>query len=131
MVRFLFALLLTAVASGFALTAMPWWTSMPVAFIIILMLPMRGGRAFLATGLGAAIAFFILSYMADTANEHILSSRMAMLFGLPSYAFMLLLTALTGFITAGLGGWTAALLRRLLQRHETKEEQFVSKQSAS
>lgn len=131
MVRFLFTLVLTAIATGLAVMSMPWWVVMPVAFVIILILPMRGGRAFLSTGLGAAIAFFILSYMADTANEHILSSRMAMLFGLPSYAFMLLLTTLTGFTTAGLGGWTAALLRRLIRKQERKEEQFVSKQSAS
>jgi hypothetical protein len=131
MARFLFVLALTAIASGFAVQATPWWVAMPIAFLVVLVLPMRGGRSFLATGLGVALSFFILSFMTDSANEHILSGRMAALFHLPSYVFMLVLTTLVGFVTGGLGGWTAALFRNLFRKPASTEEQFVSKQSAS
>ncbi len=69
--------------------------------------------------------------MADQANEHILSGKMAMLFHLPSYLFMIVVTALTGFVTAGLGSWTAAALRRLFRNDKLKEPAFVEDQPAA
>ena len=129
MVRFLFVMILTAIASWFALMIMPWWAPLPVAFFIILICPMRNGRAFLATGAGAALCYLLYSITADQANDHILSSKMAELFHLPSYILMIVVTALVGFITAGLGGWTGAALRNLFRPHKSEQEQFVSKQS--
>jgi hypothetical protein len=122
---------LTAIASWFALMVMPWWIPLPIAFFIILICPMKNGRAFLATGTGAALCYLLYSINADQANEHILSTKMATLFHLPSYSFMIVVTALIGFITAGLGGWTGAALRNLLRPYKSKQEQFVSKQSQS
>jgi hypothetical protein len=129
MMRFLFVMILTAIASWFALMVMPWWIPLPIAFFIILICPMRNGRAFLATGTGAVLCYLLYSINADQANEHILSTKMAALFHLPSYAFMIAVTVLIGFITAGLGGWTGAALRNLLRPYRSKQEQFVSKQS--
>jgi hypothetical protein len=129
MMRFLFVMILTAIASWLALVVMPWWIPLPIAFFIILICPMKNGRAFLATGAGAALCYLLYSINADQANEHILSTKMAALFHLPSYAFMIVVTTLIGFITAGLGGWTGAALRNLLRPYRSKQEQFVSKQS--
>lgn len=129
MVRFLFVMILTTIASWLALMIMPWWIPLPVAFFITLICPMRNGRAFLATGMGAALCYLLYSITADQANDHILSSKMAGLFHLPSYILMIVVTAFVGFITAGLGGWTGAALRNLLRSHKSEQEQFVSKQS--
>lgn len=127
--RFLFVMILTAIASWLALMVMPWWIPLPIAFCIILVCPMKNGRAFLATGMGAVLCYLLYSINADQANEHILSTKMATLFHLPSYVLMIVVTALVGFITAGLGGLTAAALRNLFRPHKSKQEQFVSKQS--
>jgi len=117
MARFITVLLLTAAVSCAALYVFPWWVPMPVAFLLVLLLPLRGGAAFLAAGTGAALTYFIMALLADLANNHILSTKMALLFHVPSFIFMLLLTALSGFITAGLGGWAGALLRRFTRRN--------------
>lgn len=114
MMRFTIVLLLAAVTSYFAVMAMPWWICMLLSFIIILLLPMKGGRAFLAAAIGTAIAYTILIIPTDIANEHILSSKMGVLFfHLPSYPLMIAVTALIGGITSGLGAWTASALRLL------------------
>jgi CDP-diglyceride synthetase len=121
--RLLLIAALTAIASYFALMVMPWWVPMPIACCLILLLPMhRNWQAFLATGLGAALCYTVITLLTDQANEHILSRKMAILFHLPSYPFMIVVTALTGFITAGLGGWAGSALRRLFQRKNSGNE---------
>lgn len=108
MTRFLIVLFLCAITSYFAVMIMPWWISMLLSFIILLFLPMKGGKAFLAAGLGTALAYAVMGMQIDIANEHILSSKMAVLFHLPSYALMIFITALIGAVTAGLGAWMAS-----------------------
>lgn len=130
--RFLFILLLTAIASYFALMIMPWWIPMLIGFCITLILPMkRKGQSFLATGLGAALCYILIAIWADQANAHILSRKMAVLFHLPSYLLMIAITALVGFLTAGFGGWTAAALRRLFQQSKIKEAELVKEPGSS
>lgn len=117
--RFFFILLLTAVASYFALMIMPWWIPMLIGFCLVLAAPLRKNwQSFLATGSGAALCYLLLTITTDQANEHILSRRMATLFHLPSYALLIALTVLIGFLTAGLGGWTAGALRRMFRSKE-------------
>jgi hypothetical protein len=115
MARFITVMVLMAVASFIAIMCTFWWIPMPIAFILILLLPMKSARAFLSTALGTAITYIILSIKADMANQHILSTKMATLFHMPSFAAMIVLTALIGFITAGLGGWCGATLSQLLR----------------
>ncbi len=113
--RFVFLVLLTAILTYFALMTMPWWIPMLISFVLILVFPVRSWQAFLATGIGAAVCYFFIAFRTDQANEHLLSRKMADLFQLPSYSFMIIITVVTGFITAGLGGWTGAKLYRLLK----------------
>lgn len=116
--RFLFVFLLTAIASYFALLIMPWWISMLIAFFVVLLLPMKKGRSFLAAALGVGLCWLLVALVADFRNDHLLSTKMAALFGLPSYALMIAFSPLTGFITGGLGGWTAAALRDIFREKQ-------------
>jgi hypothetical protein len=116
MIRFVTVMLLMAVASYIAVLIMPWWIPMVLAFVVILLLPMKSGKAFLATATGTALSYIIMSLQRDVANEHILSSKMSLLFfHTPSFVLMIIATALIGFITAGLGGWSAAALYQLFR----------------
>ena len=114
--RFLLILLLTAIGSYCAILFFPWWIRMVISFAAVLLLPLSGGKAFLAAALGAALAYTVLSARADIANEHILSAKMAALFQLPSYGWMIAVTALVGAITAGLGAWLASALLLLFKK---------------
>ena len=115
MARFITVMILMAVASCIAIMLTPWWTPMLIAFVLILLLPMKSVKAFISTALGTAIAYTVLCTRTDIANQHILSTKMATLFHMPSFAVMIVLTALIGFITAGLGGWTGATLSQLFR----------------
>lgn len=117
MMRFILVLLLVAIGSYFAITLFPWWIVMAISFLVVLLLPMKGGKAFLAAALGTALAYTLMSVQTDLANEHILSSKMGILiFHLSSYTLMIAVTALIGGITSGLGAWMASALRLLFTK---------------
>lgn len=123
MMRFILVFVLMAVAAWGASFLLPWWSLLPIAFVLTLLFPMKTGRAFLAAGLGVMLCYALLTVNTDMANEHILSSKMAILFKMPSYVFMLVFTAFIGFITAGIGAWLAIALRGLfLNKNITVEE---------
>ncbi len=111
--RLLIPICLTALCSYAALFLTPWWASMVVALVVSVFIRMSAGRSFIAGAIGVAVCWLIAAFMIDLSNEHLLSSRMAVLFQLPSYAFMLILTTAVGFISGGLGAWTGACLRQL------------------
>ena len=110
--RFLVVLILNALSSSLLLHFLPWWICLPIAFLIILMLPLKKLSAFLASGLGTSICWILYSSISDFHNGHILSGKIATLFHLPSWMFVLIITAVIGFITGGLGGFTAATFFR-------------------
>lgn len=119
--RFLIVLILTALLSYFAILIMPWWTPMPIAFLLIIWMPMNKWKSALATGLGAAICFMLTATIKDFNNEQILSTKIANLFHLPSPILLILIFGIIGFITAGLGGWTGASFTRFLKDLKKKE----------
>lgn len=130
--RFLSVVALTAIASYGSLQFMPWWIPMLIGFCLILVLPMRKNwQSFLATGSGAALCYTWIALFTDQANEHILSRKMAVLFHLPSYVLMIVITVMVGFFTAGLGGWTASALRRSLRNKNLRKMELAGEKSSS
>ncbi len=89
----------------------PWWVVALVGLWIQLLLPLRAGKAFGCTFLAAFLGWAVVALYYDINNHHILSGRMATLFGLPSGWLMPLVTGLIGGLVAGLSALTLALLR--------------------
>lgn len=113
--RFFIIMLITALASALLLHFLPWWVSMVIAFLMVLMLPLRTGAATLSAGLGVGLCWLVIILSRDISNEHILSRQIAVLMGVPSYLFILLIGSLIGFITGALGGFSAAALIRVIR----------------
>jgi len=114
--RFLIVFIVTAILSCLALFIMPWWIPMPIAFLLTLGLPMKKGWSFLAPALGCGLCFVIIALLRDLNNHHLLSEKIALVFHLPSFTYLILISGIIGFITAGLGGWTAATLSALFKK---------------
>ncbi|HXS38383.1 MAG TPA: hypothetical protein VN721_16900 [Flavipsychrobacter sp.] len=91
----------------------PWWIIAVVAFVIIFLFNLNPGRGFIAGFLGIAICWLAVALWRDTLNEHILSQRMATLFGLPHYTLFIVLTVFLGGLTGGLAGWSGSQTRRI------------------
>lgn len=88
---------------------------MPIAFVLALVLPQTKWKSFWAAGIGVAFVYCILCLIADIGNEHILSIKMAVLFKVPTYFIIHLISVLIGFITAGLGGLIAGMAMQIIR----------------
>lgn len=116
--RFIFSALLIALLAFVAGYYLPWWTIAIAAALGTWIIPQRKIffsflSAFLSVGL---LWFFIAGYI-DLRNQHILSSRISNLFFHHAHPLALVvLSALIGGLTAGLGAWCGGLLRSLTSR---------------
>lgn len=112
--RFLISILLIAAVAGLVSLFFPWWVISPVTFLVAFFSGLRPAKSFLAGFLGIALLWAVVILWKDIANEHILSSRMAGVFGLSSYPLFILVNIVLGGIVGGMSAWCSGLLRSVL-----------------
>lgn len=103
--KFLAALILTALLSFIAGLYLPWWGIAIAAFVVGLLVIQKAGLSFLAGFFGILLLWSGLSFWIDTKNEGILSARIGELLGVGPNSFLLIL--ITGFIGGLVGGFAA------------------------
>ncbi|MGZ8552835.1 MAG: hypothetical protein ACXWV8_05480 [Chitinophagaceae bacterium] len=110
--KFLAALLLTALFSFIAGLYLPWWSIAIAAFIVALMIYQRAGIAFLAAFWGLLLLWSSLSFWIDSENESILSARIGELLGIGNNSFLLvIITGAIGGVVAGFSAMSGSFLR--------------------
>jgi len=111
--KFLTATILTALLSFIAGIFMPiWWFFAVVALLVALLIHQRAGKAFLAGFLGLFILWFILAFWMDSANNGVLSVKIASLLPLRGSKWALvILTAILGGLIAGFSAMSGSYLR--------------------
>ncbi len=110
--RFLLAVILTALLSFIAGIYLPWWSIAIVAFLMALLIPQSLGKSFLAGFTGIFLAWAIVALWIDTKNENLLSQKIAQLFPLGgSGVLLILITALVGALVGGFAAISGSSLR--------------------
>lgn len=110
--KFIVSLLLTALLSFTAGLYLPWWSIAVCAFLVSVLILQQPFKAFLAGFAGVFLLWLIFSWSIDSANDHILSHRIAQLFPVGGVSFLLvLITAFIGGLVAGLAALSASYLR--------------------
>jgi len=112
--RLIIAIILIALLSFAAEYFFSWWSLAVICFGVAIFLRLCFGSAFLAGFLGIFLLWFIVGALRDSANDHVLSSRMAQLFGLSGAIWFLLVASLVGGIVGGFAGWSGAIAGRYL-----------------
>src|ERR1700743_268628 len=112
-VKFFVTTLLIALLSFICGLFFPWWTIAVAAFLVSLLIPQRPLLAFFTGFLALFLLWGGLAFAIDSANNSILSARIAAI--LPLHGSSIALVLITGFIGALVGGGsalTAAFLRK-------------------
>ena len=110
--KFIVALILTALLSFIAGLYFPWWSIALCAFITALLIYQRSWKAFLAGFIGLLLLWSGLALWIDVKNESILSARIGELFGIGNNSFLLvLITGIVGGIVAGFAAMSGSFLR--------------------
>lgn len=102
MIRFIGQLILVIAFSYASQFILPWWGVMVGSVLATLLIYNKALSSFFAGFLGLGLLWFYLAYTIDTANQSLLSGKVAALFGLESGFQMVLVTALLGAIIGGI-----------------------------
>lgn len=97
---------------------LPWWVLIPAVFLLCFWLSKSTKYAFLISFFAVFSLWLVLNFYYSIENDHILSRRVAELFGLGgssfSWLWIVLLSPLPGAITSGLAGASGNLTKQLL-----------------
>jgi hypothetical protein len=109
--KFLAALILTALLSFIAGLYLPWWSIVIAAFIVALLVRQKAGIAFLSGFCGLLLLWSGLSFWIDSKNESIFSAKIGVLLGIGNNPFLLvLITGIIGGLVAGFAAMSGSFL---------------------
>lgn len=97
---------------------LPFWSVALVAFCICAMMPSRTMSSFGISFISVFLLWTIMTIGIDSSTNHILTDKIAQLFGIDNI-FLLLITALIGGLVAGFGGMTGNLFKVLVTKKRT------------
>ncbi|RYF94790.1 MAG: hypothetical protein EOO00_05005 [Chitinophagaceae bacterium] len=117
--KFLLSIFFTSILIFLGGLILPWWWIAVAAAIIAMAWPQHPFKSFLGGFLAGLLTWFTIAFLADHANDRILSTRIASVFTLTEPYLMLLITALTGALVAGMAAASGALLRVRLGKPTT------------
>lgn len=113
------ALLVALLGFGLGLY-LPWWTVAVAAALVALVLDLRPAPAFLTGLAGAMILWGMLAFLRSSANDHILAHRMSQfILQNDSPNLLILVTAVIGGLTGGMGALTGSLFRSWIRKPRT------------
>lgn len=111
--KFIVALILTALLSYAAGLYFPWWSIAIAAFIVAALLPLKPLAAFSAGFSSVFVLWIFLALSIDMNNNHLLSAKISeMLFKSHSHALIMSVTGLIGGLVAGFAALAGSYLRK-------------------
>ncbi|HEX5150125.1 MAG TPA: hypothetical protein VFW07_01685 [Parafilimonas sp.] len=110
--KFIVVVVLTALLGYAAPLYFTWWSFAVTSFVIALFVHQKARAAFTATFLGLFLLWLIMALIIDSANDHLLSQKIATILSLHgSYGLLIFITALVGGLVSGFAGLTGSLAR--------------------
>jgi hypothetical protein len=110
--KFITAIILTALLAFIGGLWFAWWSIAVAAFIIALLVHQKAGKAFLSGFIGVFFLWGVLALWIDIKNDSVLSKKIAEVLPLGGSSFLLILvTAVIGALVAGFGAMSGSYLR--------------------
>lgn len=112
--------ILIIIASTLFGILLPWWTIVPVTYILCLLIAKNLKQAIFISFFAIFLLWFTLNIFYSLNNSHILANRVASLFKLGdssmSWLWLVIISPLPGAICASLAGATGYLSKQLFVR---------------
>jgi len=110
--KFLVAILLTALLAFIGGLYLPWWSIAIAALIVAVLVHQKAGKAFITAFLGVFLLWGALAWWINMKNEGILATKIASVLPLGGNAIVLILvTACIGGLVAGFAAMSGSYLR--------------------
>ncbi|HVU84570.1 MAG TPA: hypothetical protein VHC50_07005 [Puia sp.] len=122
MLKYILAILVTALLSFVSGLYLPWWGIAIAAFLVSAAIPQKPVYSFLSGFLGVFLLWEVLTWWIDNKNNGILSQKMAHIFGLGGSSLLLIIiTSLIGALVAGFAALSGSYFRRLIFHSQAAE----------
>lgn len=118
--KFIVQLILIALFTFLGQYILPWWGLFIIAGIVGAVIKNKGFSTFMAGFMAIAGLWFIQIYFIDTANESILSTKVAAIFTLSSSMQLILVTSLIGGICGGFAALTGKLFADIFKKKKKR-----------
>lgn len=112
--KILIQIFVIAIFALIAQLILPWWGVILAAAAGGFAISQKGAKVFIAGFLGVSLLWLLQTWLVDSANNSILSDKVAGIFGLSSGFMMILITALIGGLCGGFGAMLGRSLRELM-----------------
>lgn len=110
--KFLIALILTALLSFASCLFFPWWIIAVAAFIVSLIISQTSFKSFLSAFLALFVLWFVQAFIIDSHNDHLLATKVASILPLGGSSLaVIILSSLVGGLVAGMAAVTASFAR--------------------
>jgi hypothetical protein len=110
--KFLVAILLTALLAFISGLFLPWWGIAITSLLVAVLVHQKAGKAFIAGLLGVFILWGGLALWIDIKNDGVLSEKIASVLPLGgNTVYLILLTGLIGGLVGGLSAMSGSFLR--------------------
>lgn len=107
-------ILILSFASGYFL---PWWIVAIISFLTALIIGTTAKSSFWQAFIAVLIVWIVLALFKSIPNDHIMATRIAHLFHLPSWGYILAVTGILGGLVGGMSALSGLLLKRAFQKH--------------
>ena len=112
--KFITAILLTALLGFAAPLYFAWWSFAVTSAIVALAVNQSAFKAFVTGFFGLFLLWGVLAFVIDVRNEHLLSQKIATLLPLGgAYNVLIVITALVGAFVSGFAALTGSIGRKL------------------
>jgi hypothetical protein len=111
--KYVLAILLTALLSFVMGLFLPWWSIAFAAFFVSLLIRQKPAMSFLSGFLGVFLLWEVLAWWIDNRNDSILSQKIAQIIPLGgSPILLILLTSVTGALVGGFAAISGSFLQK-------------------
>jgi len=110
--KFITAIILTALLGYAAPLFFSWWSFAITSLVVAFVVPQAPSKAFLAGFVGLSLLWGIHAAIIDTANDHILSQKVANILPLNGSSMTLIwITAIIGGLISGMAALTGSFAK--------------------
>lgn len=121
--KFIIKTILTIILAYLFQLWLPWYSIAIAAIITSIIIPSKGFTAFLSGFVAIFLLWSITAHLIDSANQQILSSRIASIFS-TTPSILLLATGLLGGLAAGFSSLTGNSFINLFKKDKNRNKYY-------
>ena len=113
-----FLIFIATLATSYIL---PWWAMAVIAFLASIYASTKPAATFWSGFVAVFLVYVIIALFKSVPNDHLLANKVAILFHLPNWIYLLAVTASIGGLVGGLSALSGLYIKSIFINDEQKD----------